>query len=48
MNHMQAWLARAAKELGLKVEIGRTIILANGRPVVSQALFPDFSCLLSA
>lgn len=46
MNRMQEWLARAAKELGLRVEIGRIVILASGRPVVSQALFPDLSCPL--
>jgi cobalamin biosynthesis protein CobT len=40
MNGMQEWLARAAEELGVRVEVGYAMTLANGRELTSQALFP--------
>ena len=39
MNRMQGWLARAAKELELRVEISYNVTLSDGRTLVSQALF---------
>jgi len=41
MNLMQQHLARAAKELGLRVIIGYAVKLSDGEMLSSQALFPD-------
>jgi len=41
MTPMQSALDRAAKALGLQVELGRTVTLADGSVIESQALFPD-------
>lgn len=41
MNLMQKYLERAAKELGICIEIGRKITLSDGRALTPQALFPD-------
>ena len=38
---MQEWLLRAAKQLGLRVEIGISIMLADSQAVSAEALFPD-------
>lgn len=42
MNRMQEWLARAARELGVSVNIGYVAVLSNGRQLQAQARFPDF------
>jgi len=41
MTRMQEFLARAAEELGLRVEIGYVVTLSDGRKLMSQALLPD-------
>jgi hypothetical protein len=43
---MQQFLARAAEELGVRVLIGYTVTLSDGRRLLSQALFPDFGSAL--
>jgi hypothetical protein len=43
---MQEWLARAADELGVRVEIGRVVTLSDGMNVGCQALFPDLGNVL--
>lgn len=46
MNRMQEWLARAAEQLGIRVEIGFIATLSNGSKLTSQALFPDLGSAL--
>lgn len=43
MNRMQKYLARAAKELDLRIELGYVIHLQSGNTLPTQALFPDLS-----
>jgi len=41
MTPMQSTLARAAKELGLRIEVGKVVMLPDGARVEAQVLFPD-------
>ena len=41
MTLMQQWLAQAARELGLRISLRHAVVLADGRTLTSQALFPD-------
>ena len=40
---MQEWLSRAAKELNLRIEVGREVKLSDGRTLTAQVYFPDLS-----
>jgi hypothetical protein len=42
MNKMQDWLLRAARELGVRIEVNFVVKLPSGRELASQAHFPDF------
>jgi hypothetical protein len=41
MNRMQEWLARAATELGLRVQIPHIVKLSHGDTLTAEALFPE-------
>ncbi len=41
MNCLQEFLMRAAKELGIKINVGYVVMLSDGRSLVSQALVRD-------
>ena len=47
MNRMQHFLARAAAELNLRVDVGFELQLASGRIIICQALFPDLGAARS-
>ena len=41
VNPMQRWLSCAADELGIRISVEHVVVLADGRNVRAQALFPD-------
>lgn len=38
---MQRWLSRAAGELGIRISLEHVVVLADGRNLRAEALFPD-------
>jgi hypothetical protein len=46
MNRMQEWLARAAKELDVRIIVGYVAHLPDGNSFPTQALFPDLGAVL--
>jgi hypothetical protein len=41
MNDMPKYLVRAAEELGLRITVAHVVTLSGGRPLHSEAYFPD-------
>lgn len=41
VSKLQDWLARAAVELGLRVELDHALQLSGGHRVIAEAFFPD-------
>lgn len=41
MSRMHTWLAKAASDLGLRVQVGFNVRLSCGKTIQTQAVFPD-------